>query len=161
MAIVVAVVLVAGISVIVYQWSRRGMQPTITAEEGARRVEELVRLAAARLPAQARLEQFSRKNDSPCDQPTDHGPPGRVQVSVSYQVHDLDAARFSEYFDALKTFWTGNGYTVLADDRPKDWYLWVQREPDEFRLSLQGNDLGELYLGGVSPCLWPNGTPPS
>ncbi|GAA2801422.1 hypothetical protein GCM10010452_32490 [Crossiella cryophila] len=163
-AIAVVAVLVAGVAVYVYQWSRRGMQPTITAAEGARRVEEYTRQAAARLPAHARLvnsggtELFST---APCDQPSDHGPQGRVQVSVSYQIHDLDPAKFTEYFDALRAFWSGNGYTVLTDSRPKDWYLWVQREPDEFRFSLEGNDLGKLYLGGVTPCLWPNGTPPA
>ncbi|WHT17803.1 hypothetical protein N8J89_32495 [Crossiella sp. CA-258035] len=159
----IAVVLVAGVGVYVYQWSRRGMQPTITAAEGARRAEEYVRQAAAHLPAHARLVDTGSEeiSTSPCDLPSDHGAQGRVQVSVGYQIHDLDPAKFNEYFDALHGFWTRNGYKVLHDSRPKDWYLWVQQEPDEFRFSLEGNDLGELYLGGVSPCLWPNGTPPS
>lgn len=96
----------------------------------------------------------------PCDQPSDNGPQGRVEVSVRYRVHDLDPAKLNEYFDALRAFWSGHGHTVLDDSRPKDWYLWVQQEPDEFQFSLQANKQGELFLGGVTPCLWPNGNPP-
>ncbi|MCK2239808.1 MULTISPECIES: hypothetical protein [unclassified Crossiella] len=135
------------------------MQPTITAQQAAERVEEHVRQALTQLPPETRTERISLKSNSPCDVPSDNGPPGRVQVSNSYQLHGLDPAQFTRYFDTLKNYWTGNNHTVLNDDRPKDWFLWVQHNGDAFRITLQGNHLGELYLGATSPCIWPDGQP--
>lgn len=28
-------------------------------------------------------------------------------------------------------------------------------------MSIEANDLGKLYIGATSPCVWPNGTPPA
>jgi hypothetical protein len=40
-------------------------------------------------------------------------------------------------------------------------YLWVENNRDGFRLALQSNDVGGLYLTASSPCVWPNGKAPS
>ncbi|MBP2476577.1 hypothetical protein JOF53_005449 [Crossiella equi] len=94
-----------------------------------------------------------------CDLPSDSGPKGRVSAALDYEIQGLPMADFRVVFDKVVDYWTRNGYTVLADQRPSHWYVWVQSAPEEFRLALNGNDVGGLYLGGSSPCVWPKGTP--
>ncbi|KAA2250120.1 hypothetical protein F0L68_38915 [Solihabitans fulvus] len=134
------------------------MQNTMTQTQAAQRVEEHARRALAVLPRQARPELLIAETTQ-CDDPTDNGPLGRVIASVEYQVHDLPPAGFGEDFDALRTWWEANDFRVLADERPANPYLWVEHTGDGFRLALKANDLGELYLTGSSPCVWPDGTP--
>ncbi|MFD2468246.1 hypothetical protein [Amycolatopsis silviterrae] len=38
-------------------------------------------------------------------------------------------------------------------------YLWVENNADGFRMALQANSAGGLFLISTSPCVWPNGTP--
>jgi hypothetical protein len=38
-------------------------------------------------------------------------------------------------------------------------YLWVENTKDGFRMALQSNPSGGLFLTSSSPCVWPNGKP--
>jgi hypothetical protein len=135
------------------------MNPTITERQARDLVEDHIRAAFEVLPAEAGRQLFSR-NRSECADPTDDGPAGRYEISATYEVTGLDPAAFGEHFDAVVAWWSGHGFTVLADNRPADQYVFARNETDGFDLSIQANDLGKLYLGATSPCVWPDGKPP-
>ncbi|WP_037361683.1 hypothetical protein [Amycolatopsis orientalis] len=134
------------------------MTPTITETEARDRVEDYVRGAFSALPAPAGRELFSR-NRSECTDPTDHGPAGRFEISATYEVTGLEPDTFGAQFDAVVKWWQGHGFTVLTDRRPADQYVFARNDRDGFDMSLQANELGKLYLGATSPCVWPKGTP--
>ncbi len=134
------------------------MTTTITETEARDRVEGYVRAVFAVLPAPAARELFSR-NRSECSDPTDNGPAGRYEISATYEVTGLEPDTFKAQFDAVVDWWQGHGFTVLTDRRPTDQYVFARNERDGFDMSLQANELGKLYLGATSPCVWPKGTP--
>ena len=136
------------------------MNPTITETEARDQVEAYVRDAFGVLPAPAARELFSR-NRSECTDPTDNGPAGRFEISATYEVTGLKPDTFAAHFEAVLKWWRGHGFTVLTDRRPADQYVFARNERDGFDMSLQANELGKLYLGATSPCVWPNGTPPA
>jgi len=134
------------------------VRPTSTVEQATERAEDNLRRALAALPGHIRVERIASTH-TPCDDPDDGGPPGRVTASVQYQVHDLPADEFARRVDELRAWWTDNGFRELRDGRPGMLYLWVEHNRDGFRMAVQANDLGELYLFSTSPCVWPHGTP--
>lgn len=136
------------------------MKPTLTEQQARDRVEQYIQGAVSALPDTAR-RQFFNQNRSECTDPTDNGPLGRFEISATYEILGLDAARFPEHFNAVVQWWTSHDFTVLTDFRPKDQYVFVRNNTDAFDMSIEANDLGKLYIGATSPCIWPNGTPPA
>jgi hypothetical protein len=130
------------------------MQPTMTAQAAAQQADANARAAASVLP-QAILAPFD-SGQTPCDDPTDNGPKGRVTPYVSYEVRTQD---HDQAFDLLLNWWTANDFAVLADLRPDKMYVWVENRADGFRMAAKANDLGKLYLISNAPCVWPNGVP--
>jgi hypothetical protein len=135
-----------------------GMQRTITVEQAEQRVEDYFRQALAVLPERARPE-VGLIHTVECDDPTDNGPEGRKIASVDYEILDLPPSEYPNYVDDLERWWRDNGFRVLDDERPTYESIWVENNNDGFRMRIQGNHVGELYLGATSPCVWPNGTP--
>ncbi|TCO52371.1 hypothetical protein [Actinocrispum wychmicini] len=125
----------------------------ITLTEATGHVDELVAAALAQLPP-ARADKIAG-DPAPCDDPTDGGPPGRVTAVAEYQVQGLDEQDYPQYLDTLYEWWTGHGFQVLADARPGGQYIWVEHKADGYRMAVQANDLGALYLTATSPCVWP------
>ncbi|KWX05161.1 hypothetical protein TH66_04955 [Carbonactinospora thermoautotrophica] len=122
--------------------------------------EHIQRAVAAVFTPPPRLERKLFLT-SECDDPTDLGPKGRVQVSRSYWLRDLPKERNREYFDKIHEYWTHNGYRVLQDDRadPNNPALYVEHNDDAFRMTLYSSIQGDLFLGATSPCIWPTGEP--
>ncbi|MPZ85687.1 MAG: hypothetical protein GEV28_37035 [Actinophytocola sp.] len=135
-----------------------GMHTTITVEQAEQRVEEYFRHALAVLPAQARPE-ISLIHTVECDDPTDNGPKGRKIASVNYQIHNLPRDEYPEYVADLEHWWLDHNFRVLDDERPTYESIWVENNDDGFRMRIQANDVGGLYLIATSPCVWQNGTP--
>lgn len=148
---------------------------TLDQRQAAERVDQLIAEAVAALAAalsvRPRLTPLAA-NTTHCDDPTDHGPKGRLQVARSYWLDDLPVGGDrAAYFDALYAYWTSHGYRVLEDGRGRTVrdrgtgevrsapMLWVERTEDAFRLNLYGSAGGELSLGANSPCVWPEGVP--
>lgn len=136
------------------------MRNTITEQQAVQRVQDNIRAAVTQLPPTARLEQ-QLTDSAPCDDPTDNGPKGRVTASTTYQVHELLPDQYPHFFDLLRDWWQRNNYRVLDDSRlsPTDMYLWVENNHDGFRMALQSNDNGGLFITASSPCVWPHGSP--
>jgi hypothetical protein len=126
---------------------------TITQKQAEQQVQANIHTAAAQLPATAKLEQ----------QLTDNGPQGRVTASSTYQVHGLEAAQYPSLFENMRNWWTQHSFRVLDDSHQTATirYLWVENNNDGFRMAMQSNDAGGLFLISSSPCVWPNGTPPT
>jgi hypothetical protein len=134
------------------------MHTTITAHDAERRVEDYIQQAITALPPQRHLTNPFKKTYA-CDDPTDNGPKGRVIATVDYQIEGLSPDQYDHYLDALKQWWIGHDFRVLQDARPKAPHVWVENNTDGFRMAVQTNDGGEMYLIATSPCVWPNGTP--
>lgn len=159
-ATALAVAIVATLATAACGGKDPGTMNTMTQQQATHRVESYVRNAVAALPEHVQLHAFAKDSGS-CDDPSDNGPKGRVEPSVTYKVTGLDASKYNMYFDDLRSWWTHHQFQVLKDDRPQDLYLWVENKNDAFRMAAQANDLGELYLTATSTCVWPNGTPPA
>lgn len=136
------------------------MQPTMTLDEANRLADQYIHRALDALPTGATLSDPTIFRDSECDDPSDEGPLGRKFASHIYEIVGLDPQRIPSYFDTLRTWWEGNDFAVLKDDRRAGReFLWVENKQDSFRMTLKANDLGEMYLIASSPCVWPDGTP--
>lgn len=136
-----------------------GIQPTITQNEAMRRADEYVQRSLKALPTQAQLEKQSSDITS-CDDPSDNGPKGRVIASNSYWIRGLPKESNQKYFDDLLHYWKSNGFSVLDDARPEDYFISVEHNSDGFRMSLEAGRTGAINIGASSPCVWPDGTPP-
>jgi hypothetical protein len=135
-----------------------GMRNTITINEAETRVEQYFRDALAVLPEQARAE-VSLIHTVDCDDPDDNGPKGRKIASVSYQIQNLQPQKYPDYVADLERWWLDHDFQVLDDERPTYESIWVENTGDGFRMRIEANKVGELYLGATSPCVWPDGTP--
>jgi hypothetical protein len=125
----------------------------ITLTEAASRVDELVRAALAQLPP-AQASKIAG-DPVPCDDPTDGGPPGRVSAVAEYQIAELAPDSYPRHVATLHSWWVGHGFQVLADARPAGLYVWVEHKADAYRMAVQANDAGGLFLTATSPCVWP------
>lgn len=134
------------------------MQPTITAAEANRRVEEYATKVREALPANAIYELYASEEHGDCSDPSDNGARGRVIASRSYQIHGLPADQIPASFDALRGWWQSHNFRVL-DNNPPNEFLWVENNGDAFRMTLKANSAGELFVIATSPCVWPDGTP--
>lgn len=138
-----------------------GAMRTLTKEEAATRAEKHIRHTVAALPVEPSL-RLQDDSSIECQEPTDDGPRGRYEVGKTYWLDDLPAERNAEFVDILYEYWVDNGYRVLSDKRSSsDKYVWVENKEDSFRMSVQQSVKGDLSLGAASPCVWPDGAPPS
>jgi hypothetical protein len=74
-----------------------------------------------------------------------------VVVTSTYWVRGLTDE--NAHFDTMVRWWEAHEFELLDDLRPERPYVWVQNAGDRFRMSLRGNDQGELLLGAESPCV--------
>lgn len=139
--------------------SSDGPVNTITLQEANNRAEKYIQDAVASLQPPPRLEILSKFENSPCDDPSDHGPRGRVFVSRSYWLRDVPTERNGEVIDAVVKWWTTHDFVVTGDKRPGANLVLVENKTDSFRMSVEESPNGNLSIGTDSPCVWPNGTP--
>ncbi|MEV6911707.1 hypothetical protein [Amycolatopsis sp. NPDC051071] len=161
--------LLAGLTVLFATSCGTGDQPkdtamknTITIQEANQRVEDYAERARAAFPVSAELRLQSQFKDSPCDDPTDNGPKGRLVASRGYQVMGPSVDQFPQQFEAIQAWWGQNGFAVSTDSaRGADRTVAAENKADGFTMSLRSNNVGQLYLNTSSPCVWRNGTPES
>lgn len=138
------------------------MKNTITIQEANQRVEDYAARAQVAFPASVEFRLQAHFKDSPCDDPTDNGPKGRLIASRGYQVVGLSADHFPQQFEAIRAWWGKNGFIVSTDSaRGADRTVAAENKADGFTMSLRSNNVGQLYLNTSSPCVWRNGTPES
>lgn len=135
------------------------MLHTMNEKQAGEKAERHVRDVMSALPKQARLEPIYLPH-TPCDDPSDNGPKGRVEANREYWIRDLPGDTNEHYFDALLDYWQGHNFRVLTDARPQDYFISVENKQDFFRMSVTGGPTGAMSIGASSPCVWPNGTPP-
>jgi hypothetical protein len=144
---------------------------TLDERQATDRVQEHVARAVAALPWPPRLELASQLRTE-CDDPTDFGPAGRIQVAHRYWLTGLPDGSVAAVFDALREHWLAGGYRILEDAtdrtvedmttgqvRPAP-LVWVEHPGDGFRMTLVSSARGDLSLVATSPCIWPDGVPP-
>ncbi|MEU3623393.1 hypothetical protein [Amycolatopsis coloradensis] len=134
------------------------MKPTMTIKQANQRVEDHLTRVREALPVEAHYELKRAEEQGPCLDPTDGGPNKRVVANRSYEVLGLPKENIPSYFTAVKA-WAGTHDFRVLDNNPPNEYLWLENNTDSFRMAMQANDLGKLYLIASSPCVWPDGTP--
>lgn len=136
------------------------MQPTITRQQAVDHIHGLINQVVAQLPSGARLESAGHSSGSPCDDPTDGGPKGRVFVEYDYWIKDLHHEDYPRYFDSVESNWKDRDYRLLRDTQTPPSRDLVYSDPKGFRIALKTSGDGRhLYIRSQSPCIWPNGTP--
>lgn len=134
---------------------------TLTKEQASQRIDEHIKSAIAALPVKPSLSSLGGTSME-CEDPTDHGPRGRYEISETYWLNDIPKSRNREFVDTLYRHWEHNNYRIRDDERAEDdKYVSVEHNDDGFRMSIAQNDDGDLSLGASSPCVWPDGVPPS
>ncbi|MEE6261060.1 hypothetical protein [Plantactinospora sonchi] len=139
-------------------------RPTITTDQAAQRVEQLLRETYGQLPPGAELRPHGDLGTLPCDDPTDGGPAGRVFVEQQYEVTSPLDWPADQALPGLAEHWQRQGYRVIDDQRDRsDPRLAVEHPEDGFRVSVNVYHRApgslDVYLIGSSPCVWPQGTP--
>lgn len=136
------------------------MDPTLNEQQATDRVQQHIDDTVAVIQPPPRLEPQSLVAPQQCDLPSDNGPLGRITVGGGYWLRDIPAERNAEVFAAVERYWVNNGWVILTDDTSSEApFLWVENREDNFRMSLEASIDGQLNIGAVSPCIWPNGTP--
>lgn len=139
-----------------------GDMKTITAEQAAERVELHLRAVETAIPG-ARFEVHRESHISPCNEPEDGGPLGRVYASAGYWIRDVPAERNAEVYEIALGFWEIQGFRVVVDKRrPGRAFVEVEApEPDFTTVSLvmSGDATHTLSIVSSSPCVWPDGVP--
>lgn len=138
-----------------------GQIRTLTKKEADSRAEEHIKQAVAALPVEPNLA-LQYADSAECLDPIDNGPRGRYQVGRTYWLDELPSERNADFVDTFYSYWIENGYRVLTDKRSSnDMFVSVENEKDAFRMSVKQSVEGNLSLGASSPCVWPDGVPPS
>ena len=128
-------------------------------QQAVERVESHITAAVDQLRPRPGLQPV-RRFAFACDDPTDHGPLGRVVVEHRYELPGIDAADGPSVLDTLAEFWTSNGYRILRDGRGEPLAEIAAEAPDGFRVIISTDTQGKLAIIGSSPCVWPSGSPP-
>jgi hypothetical protein len=138
-----------------------GMKPTITIAEANQGAEQYLDQAASDVfPPPITWTPGPPEERGECTDPDDNGPAGRLQASREYQLAGVVQTDFPQHFDSLRQWWANHGFTQTFDKGSGGGrLLGAENRADGFRMSLQSNDVGGLYLTVASPCVWPNGTP--
>lgn len=136
---------------------------TLTIEGATHRANEHVKKAVAALPIEPSLTPRNQMADSmECRDPSDNGPQGRYDVSKRYHLDDIPKERNPEILQTLYKYWENNNYRILDDDQSRDdKFISVEHDGDAFGMSITESDAGDLTIGADSPCVWPDGVPPS
>ncbi|GAB3487822.1 hypothetical protein [Amycolatopsis cihanbeyliensis] len=132
------------------------LEPTINIQEANRLVDDYMERGRRAISPDARLTDDFRKDSMACDDPTDRGPKGRVFATRDAEVAGIPNASTRENFTALRTWWKENSFRVTTDNGQA---IYGEHTDNGFRMSLESNDEGKIYLGVSSPCVWPDGTP--
>lgn len=136
-----------------------GMKPTLTQQQATQRVDDYVQQALSTLPP-AQLED-QEYEPSACDDPTDHGPKGRVNVSKGYMLWGLPKEQNTQNIDKVRQWALSHNFGILDDSKQPDQFLWMENKQDGFQVTIKesGDESKVMTLIVGSPCVWPNGTP--
>jgi hypothetical protein len=133
---------------------------TLNQQQAAERVDTVINTAVDQLRPRPSLDPY-RKSTLDCDDPSDNGPLGRVTVEHRYLLPGIKADSGPAALDTLAKYWTDNGYRILRDGRGKPLAEVAAEGSDGFRVVISTNTLGQLYITGSSPCVWPSGSAPT
>jgi hypothetical protein len=139
-----------------------GMQATITLQQAGDRATSYAQAATAQLPGKPKLIGPSRTSVD-CDDPTDRGPKGRVDLADDYRLdYGADLPDHTSLINHMYDYWAGLGYQTLKDTRTDNFgrVIRFQNPKDGFRFGLVEDATNtQLTLQISAPCVWPNGTP--
>ena len=137
---------------------------TLTIEQATQRLDRYLQDATAAIATAApgvRFEEQGRAIIGPCGPPTGTGPRGQEFADYGGFLRGVSAAQNADVYAALEGYWADHDWTVYADRRP-DFNSIYARSPDSYEMVIQtsSDPSRTVSLGGSSPCVWPDGTPP-
>ncbi|PZS32795.1 MAG: hypothetical protein DLM59_07535 [Pseudonocardiales bacterium] len=142
--------------------TRPGTQKTITLAQAEQRANSYAQQISQALPGRPGLvPNAGGVIPTECGDPNDNGPQGRSSAGGGFFLEPLSQDRIPEVFTSFRGYLTKRGFKVLTDQSD---FLVMTNPKDGFRVGLQeGGDATVKGLGLIvsSPCVWPNGTPPS
>lgn len=137
-------------------------EPTMTQQQAAQRVDDLVNAAVSGVKPQPRLvaeEGFTLARR--CTDPADGGSTDRIIVSKRYWLEDVPPEKHGDIARQIQAKLVKQGYTIdkaqgIEKNQPE---IFARTRPDDFLMSLTWSGGGPLSIGASSPCIWQNGTP--
>ena len=115
------------------------MLHTMTEQQATQKAEEYAHGAMATLPPEARVKPMYSPQ-SPCDDPTDNGPRGRIEVGRDYWIYNLTDDARRQYVATLRQYWRDHRFQILTDRQQQgDYFISVENDTAGFRLMHRGN----------------------
>ncbi|MFF2080930.1 hypothetical protein ACFVXG_39950 [Kitasatospora sp. NPDC058162] len=135
-------------------------EPTITRAQARQKTEVYFADVFAALP-QPVTALSDRDDDGMCfknDAPSEED--GRVMAVTSRYLRGIPADRHAATFDAFRDHLVKAGFEVTSSHRDA---VFLKNPKDGFKASIDdgGDWTTTLTIGFVSPCVWPDGTPPA
>ncbi|MFE2412664.1 hypothetical protein ACFXDE_30405 [Kitasatospora sp. NPDC059408] len=138
------------------------MKPTITLDQAKKQIDTYLADILTKLPVKPTATSGSF-SDLECDH-NDAGPHGRKETSRGYDFGDVPLANKTEATDAFRTFLTGEGFQPVPEGAGShsEWVR-LKNPKDNFLAVFDGTSGAShnLSLTVVSPCVWPDGNPPT
>ncbi|MFJ7248160.1 hypothetical protein ACIQWA_26500 [Kitasatospora sp. NPDC098652] len=137
-------------------------KPTITLDQAKKQIDSYLADILAKLPVKP-TSLPAAFSDLECEA-NDIGPHGRTETSRGFDFGDIASAPRAETVATFRTLLTKQGFQPVADppDYHRDWVK-LKNPANSFVAVLDGTSDASrnVSLSVVSPCVWPNGTPPA
>ncbi|MBO1417657.1 hypothetical protein [Streptomyces sp. FH025] len=136
-------------------------KPTMTLDQARKQIDSYQTDIQANLPMKP-VSSPASFSDLECDA-NDIGPHGRKQTWRSATFEDLPLSGRTQAADAFRTYLTGQGFQPVEEPGVHVGWVKMKSLKDDFVAILDGaSDASRTFqLEVISPCLWPNGTPPA
>ncbi|MFE7114497.1 hypothetical protein ACFU99_03620 [Streptomyces sp. NPDC057654] len=133
-------------------------------QQAIKRAEEIIHQAVDGMSPKPTLKHLGRDAVGPCLARDDHGPDGRVQVRVAYQLTDVPGQAAKTLVRQARDAWVKQGHTFQSSD--EDWSkpfpaVYMRTESDDFWMDAitgavdreKGDGLASVSV--TSPCFQP------
>lgn len=127
----------------------------LTYDQAQTQLHENLKQSLRAFPGGARLTPRGPDNPLPCSD-SDGAPPSTpVSIQSWNWLEPVATSGNDQYVTAFVHYWTGQGWTVSVDQRPKDQYV-VLTSKSGFEMFMQLSvDGAKVTVGGASPCVPP------
>lgn len=147
--------LAAGALVMMLTACGGGVETHLTVTQANDQLTAYVNEPIAALPAGATITPLDGSALKPrlCSDRSGADPSGPKSAQAMYWVRGLDTTKNADYLNTFVARWTGRGWRVVTDSRPRDPFVNVESK-DGYGLSLQTSVDGTnaLSINGSSPC---------
>jgi hypothetical protein len=130
-------------------------RPTMSYQQAADTVEQLIRDATGAVRPVPRMEPFRAISTVPCFGPDDSRETGNVMVEHNYWLRDIAPELNEDIVRQAHEYWTNQGYQIAAESSSaaSGRHEVTARHPEtRFTIRIASND-GVLMVGAQSTCV--------